>query len=90
MRKLLAILILVGLFSPLSLFAGEKEDFQVQLRIAILESENAGLKSQIAQKALGDILKTIQDKGYVITQGQDGQFLVNEKPKETPKPPEKK
>jgi hypothetical protein len=79
--------------------AGEKEDLQTQLAIAILQVEkaqlaqqNAGLQAQMAQDRLQELSKTIQDKGFQITQDkQTGQVRVVDKPKDEPKPaPEKK
>lgn len=74
--------------------AGEKEDLQTQLAIAILQVEkaqlaqqNAGLQAQMAQDRLQELSKTIQEKGFQITQDQKtGQVRVVDKPKDEPKP----
>lgn len=90
MKHILALFIIGGLLcGPAVIWAGEKEDFQTKLESAMLVKENSALRDQLAQRELNDVVKAIQEKGYLIT-NQGGKWEVIPKPIPEEKKPEKK
>ncbi len=97
-----AIFMLFGLLITAVVYAGDKEDFQAKLdkliqqkTMSSLALENSQLKAQLAKgeddkvnASLGELVKQIQDKGFIISQLQDGTYKVEVKPPEV-KPEEK-